>query len=725
MTFERQAFSADLRRLLLSLGGFGLQIAVTFFVAYFLLGGRARDLHAPLRFGGDSAAYLMQTKTTLEHGWWWSNPRLAAPSTLNNLLWPSHSNVDQALIKAVGLVTRETGFTVNVTWLLMLGLSGAIATYGLRLLGVGVAPALVMGTLFALSPFAISQNLGHFMLVTYLVPFSATLAVLVAAGRSGDIGRWALGSLYLGCALTGLNYAYYSLFGSMLLSAAVLAALLSGGRWRALVPGTVGIVAIALATLLSVLPSFGAWDADGRPATIREKVPAEAEVYGLKVRHLLSPVRGQTFAPLAAWNRIDAAAGFPLETENTAARLGLVAAAGLLAGLGCVLGASRLRQSPRGQLTLAAGQLTIAGILLATIGGFGALFNLFIAPDIRAYSRIAPFLAFFALFVVAAGCDAVFRRSPVAGSILLALLLAIGLWDQHFPFMAIRARSAVARDEYRRTEALVRSVEAELPRGSMVLQLPFVIYFNEPTRSRQAPYDSFKPYLVSQHLRWSYAALSNRQLRWQQSAMKVATEDLPAVMTREGFVAILVDRYAYEDAGASVLTRLRAAPGVDFRWADERYTVIDIRSARPPADRVLPEVSGEARPATAALPACANQPLASIEYVGGKPGPFNVPVSWPANRDLRVSGWIVPGDKSAAAAGVDASLDGTYIPVYYGFPRPDVAGYVGGPAFLDTGFVADVPAALLTSGSHSLTFRAASQAGACAGETPPVVLAVR
>lgn len=723
--FDEEAARTRFRRTLLGAFGLAAQAVAIFFIAYFLLGGRSRDLHSPIKFGVDSTAYLMQSKTTLEQGWWWSNPRLAAPSSLNNLLWPSHSNVDQALIKTVGLVTRELGFTINVTWLLMLALSGVAATYGMQILGVGRLSAVVLGTLFALTPFALYRNLEHFMLVTYLIPFSATLAVVAATGASDTVGRGQRAVLYAGCALTGFNYAYYALFGVMFLAVGIVAGTLGGQPWRRVLPGVMGCVAIVVATGISVRPSYGAWAAEGRPAIIQEKVPAEAEVYGLKIRHLISPVWGQTFAPFEAWNRRDAWARFPLETENTASRLGIVGAIGLLAALGCVLAArARSHATRTGQ---SAGHMIVAGILVATIGGFGTLFNMFVAADIRAYTRITPFLAFFALLVVALGCDALGRRSRVAGGLLLAVVLAVGLWDQSFPFSGVRAQAAATREDYRQIESFVHDVEAGLPRGSMVLQLPFVLYLNEATGTRTGAYASFKPYLVSQHLRWSYGALSNQQLRWQQAAMKVPERDLPAVMAREGFAAIWIDRLAYDDGGVSTLNALTATPGVDLRWSNDRYAVIDIRKAGPGGAAVLPAIDSGASPSTTTLPACiaAAAPLVAVEYVGGEVGPFGAPVSWRAGRDLRVGGWLVPGDKSGTAFAVDASLDGHYVHVYYGFPRPDVAAAYGGPQYQDAGFVTVVPGALLTPGAHALTFRIASGPGVCASEASAVTLVVR
>ena len=46
-----------------------------------LLGGRGRDFHVPVTFSADALEYLMQTKGTIENGWWWVHPRLGAPST--------------------------------------------------------------------------------------------------------------------------------------------------------------------------------------------------------------------------------------------------------------------------------------------------------------------------------------------------------------------------------------------------------------------------------------------------------------------------------------------------------------------------------------------------------------------------------------------------------------------------------------------------------------------
>ena len=40
----------------------------------------------------------MQSKSTIDNGWWWFNPMLGAPFGLDELAFPANSNVDQAIV---------------------------------------------------------------------------------------------------------------------------------------------------------------------------------------------------------------------------------------------------------------------------------------------------------------------------------------------------------------------------------------------------------------------------------------------------------------------------------------------------------------------------------------------------------------------------------------------------------------------------------------------------
>ena len=76
----------------------------------------------------------------------------------------------------------------------------------------------------------------------------------------------------------------------------------------------IGLIVVCAA--LNYAPSVFAYAREGTPIIVREKVPAESEVYGLKIRQLVSPVFEHTFGPFRAWTRKEAAAQFPVDTET-------------------------------------------------------------------------------------------------------------------------------------------------------------------------------------------------------------------------------------------------------------------------------------------------------------------------------------------------------------------------------------------------------------------------
>ena len=184
---------------------------------YLLLGGWHRDLRVPLAFSSDSLWFLMQSKSTVDNGWWWSNPRLGAPFALDELAYPSNSNVDQAIVWAVSRFVPNAAATVNLAWAIMVVLSGLSATWCMRKLGVSAINAIAGGTLFALNPYALYRNIDHFSLVIYLVPFACAAALWLASGRALQRWPWKAPAVVLaGCALLGFNYLYYAFFGVVL-----------------------------------------------------------------------------------------------------------------------------------------------------------------------------------------------------------------------------------------------------------------------------------------------------------------------------------------------------------------------------------------------------------------------------------------------------------------------------------------------------------------------------
>ena len=277
---------------------------------------------------------------------------------------------------------------------------------------------------------------------------------------------------------------------------------------------------------MNLSPTFYSWYHNGQPLIVREKVPAEAETYGLKIRHLVSPVFPHSFPPFNGWVEKEAAARFPIDNENWTARLGIVGAVGSL-GLLLVLfiPGTRSRAVP---LLEGASRLTLATLLLGTVGGFGVLFNLFVSADIRAYNRISVFITFFSLLAVVITVDHLFK-SPRARTAVAAAILLIGLADQGQATRRINERHAAIASEVAGLRTLVGTLERALPADAMVFQLPVRAYMSESDFGRMKQDHQFKPYLVSKALRFSYPAFSNEQVRWQQTMTRL---DMPTLASR-------------------------------------------------------------------------------------------------------------------------------------------------------------------------------------------------
>ena len=695
---------------------------------YVFLKGWRRDIRVPVSFSIDGLFYLMQAKSTIDNGWWWFNPMVGAPFGLDELAFPANGNVDQAIVWLLSLAIPHPLAAINAAWIAMIVVSGLAATWCLRAaLRVSTASALVVGTLFALTPYALYRNLAHFGMAIYLVPFVCTAALQLAAGRLPARGylKGVGAILTLGCALLSFNYVYYPFFGSFLVCVATMVGAITYRQWSIVRAGLLLLVVLAGGTAINLAPSLYSWRVHGQPLLLTEKTPAHAEMFGLKIRTLVSPVLPHSFPPFRKWTEAEARAQFPLETENTWSRLGVVGTAGFLGLLGLLLVPAAASRMSSGKTLLAGSQLMFAGLLLSTVGGFGSLFSLLITTDIRAYSRLGPFLAFFALAAVALAMDAAFRsrRAQLATS---AVILAIGIADQRGAAAQMNVEYPNSAAELGRLEPFVRQLEQRLPDRAMVLQLPFRLYMDEWGTPRMPPYEHFKPYLVSQKIRWSYPAHSNQQLGWQVAAAALDPKQLPAQLAHEGFSAIVVDRMGYDDNAAALLQELKTAVPADAVISEtERYIALDIRALSGTLGATAPRLPTAAVLATAGMRPCGTQPLMALDQVGPtRAAGVAGPVRTDRARGLKIAGWAVDQSRASLAAGVDVVLDQVPFPTMYGLERADVAQYFKQPQYRQSGFMAEIPRRQLGKGDHRISIRVAASNRECYYESAPVAVVV-
>ncbi|HZN12281.1 MAG TPA: hypothetical protein VFC61_11405, partial [Blastocatellia bacterium] len=525
------------------------------------------DLRVPFAYSGDAMFYSMMIKGISDNGWYLRNNFIGMPSGADLQDFPVPDTFNFLLIKAATLLTSDHALILNLFYLLTFPLTTLAALYVLRRLRVSALPALLAGLLYTFTTYHLSRGQHHLMYTAYYaVPLIVLVILWATAGEVKGRGRWVF-SLAACVLIASTGGVYYSFFACYLLLVAGLFLAVFRRRAGATLAPLLLAGAIFATLFANLSPSIFYRLRHGTTDTA-QRVPAEAETFGLKIAQLLLPVTGHRVPALAELKGQYNAN--PLVTENDDATLGLIGSLGFLLLLGRLLangaGAARARADEPDRVLSRLSLLNLAALLLATIGGFGALFNLLVSPQIRAYNRVSVYVAFFSLSAVALRLDRAARRRPrtgrqrIAFGVLVALFIPLGVLDQTSPRFV--PDYATVRAEYQSDADFGRRVEAAAPPGAMIFQLPVRRFPEAPPTERLYDYDLFKGYLHTQRLRWSYGALRGREGEaWQKQVVARPTAEMVETVALAGFGGIYLDRFGYADNGAGLEAELAGLLG--------------------------------------------------------------------------------------------------------------------------------------------------------------------
>jgi phosphoglycerol transferase len=562
---------------------------------------RIGDAHWRVPWGYQGDALLMHTwiKGVVENGWYLSNPNLGSPIGHEMHDFPLAENASFLQLKLLALFVPSPPLLFNLYIFLGFPLTTLSALFVLRRWGLPYGPCLVASLLYTFLPYHFARvQSGHLFLASYyLVPLLILVVVWVGQEclpfAGGRLRRW-LAAVAI-CLLAAASGVYYAFFACFLL-------LVAGGftslRRQRVQPLAAAVLLVALtgaATAANLLPSFLYRSARGPNELAVVRNPRDAEAYGLRLCQLVLPVTGHRVTWLAELkDQYNRALGTDLN-ENDMATLGGVGTLGLLVLLGLLL----RRGGPRPGLELLnhLSVLNAAALLLGTAGGGGVLFSLLGTGWIRCYDRICIFIAFFALAAVAwlltqvgrlLGDSRTARLGFAAG---LAGVLGLGILDQtHNEF--IPAYEGLKR-VFAADAAFVRGIEARLPAGAAVFQLPYVRFPENCGLGELRDYDPLRPYLRSQRLRWSYAAMAGRTADlWQRQLVEKPAAAMLEDLALAGFSGLYVDRAGYADRARRLEGDLAALLGsASLVSADDRFAFFDLQ---PYAARLRGECSAAA-----------------------------------------------------------------------------------------------------------------------------------
>jgi phosphoglycerol transferase len=552
------------------------------------------DLRLPLNYVGDAMVFLTKAKGIVEGQWIWRNDRLGAPFGADFLDFPLNITLDSAVMKALSLFTNNPGLILNVFWLGALCATAAIATYCLRRLKSAPWVAVSLGVIYALQPYGFFRGISHLHCIYYVVPLIAAGSIELATLRLPESSRgnaflaavrWVPPYLWLGCVIAGFAYAYTAFFSCFALACATALGFSVRRDNRILVIGGTLVLVICAGAVLDLSPSLIHWVRHGRNFSMDFKYPAEADIYGLKVRFLVTPVPNHPLAPARQIEERLRAAKFPLDNENESARLGTVGSVGFVILMGWLLtGTIRGNVTPSraGVCIGASAALCVMCILWATVGGLGGIFNTFVIADIRCYNRIAPFISFYSVVPVALLLTAVRRRwatrryaSGVFGLLLFGASVAAP-FDQ--AVLTGFIPHEVREQTFAHDREFVSAIETVLPPGSAVFELPYMGYPVEYLTERLFNNDRGRPYIHSTKYRWSWAAVSGTtSAEWNRQAAAQPTAEMLHNLYHAGFAGVWVDLFGYngQNAPEAALTQFLGAPR---RSPNGRFLFYDMRA---------------------------------------------------------------------------------------------------------------------------------------------------
>ena len=532
-------------------------------------------LRIPFRYAGDAMWCQALIKGVLVHGNYLENDQLGAPFGQQMYDFPTADGLHWLGIMLIGCLVSDCAVVQNVFYLLTFPLTTLTAMFALRRFGVSFPIAVAISLLYSFLPYHFTR-FGHLFLASYyMVPLMVMVILELFLGQlpwgADERGKaWSWRRLVRGrmlqaaaiCVLTGIAGIYYAFFGCFLLLVAGLAAFCLFRRWAS-IGMSLGLVALVGASAgVNIAPSIIYKLKHGPNPEVAVRHASHAEIFGLKITQLLLPIPDHRVRRLARLRARYNGRETSQLNENGSASLGMVGSAGFLWLLGRLL----FRSKEAGNADVMAGLavLNLAALLLATIGGLGSTFNLLVDPSIRAYNRISVYLAFFAFFALALllqkgweFCAANPRRAAIFTG-LLAALAALGILDQTEagPF---RSGFAQRQREFDEDKEFGQRMEASVPAGSAIYQLPYVGFPESPPLHGMRDYDLLRPYLHTDNLRWSYGAMKGREAdTWHRDLLKKPLEERIDILRRLGFAGIYIDRAGFTDSAVALEAQLGA-----------------------------------------------------------------------------------------------------------------------------------------------------------------------
>jgi hypothetical protein len=489
---------------------------------------------------------------------------------------------EKILSWGAGLCSRYFGMATGTTLaVLLLQILAGLCFYGCgKVLRYGGPILTACAILFGLAPYAFLQNLQHLTLTAYwhLPLLVLTLIWFGWPERVNLSGRRGLIVVCLIAFIAGNLNPYY-LGPFLILLSLLLLGVLVEKNWEK--------VRDYVAIVCSAIVGFLIQNADTLIYALQHGKNHEAlsrdlwwmVKFGLYLPDLIFPRAHQNeFISKVSWSLYHSHVPPQLWGESQTVYIGIVSilalAVMILAGIAWISARKFERITPYFWLTFGLLFFALAGGVNYLLGSFGFLL-------LRATDRASILISCMALYYL---CEKFPKQIKGYQQALIALvLISVGIWDQlpRYPVWEEAVRQHSWQD-YERDQVFFAALEQNLPKGSMVFELPVKDYPEMGSLNEMGDYEHFRPVLHTQNLRFSYGTIKGRgDTDWQKNVAAKNAAEMSRDLERYGFSSILINRKAYKDHGVELHQNLLSA-GATALQENQDFFILKLHPAENP-----------------------------------------------------------------------------------------------------------------------------------------------
>lgn len=522
-------------------------------------GGLWPDLSVPLGYSGDGLFHAWMAQRVSE-GWLYENARSGFPFGSNFLDYPGSDFGSHFLIKVFSQLSSSSFAGVNIFFLMGFPVCFSTAFVVARAFGLFRSLAVVGALLFTFLPFHFLR-LGHLFYTWYFVVplfFYLSFSLFRYSDNTGVKAKKHFFPVRSILAVFGLLMlssfgVYYALFGVIVVLLGGALGWIKSGQFEVAGRSLLIVVVLVAGVLVNVAPTFIGRLEFGANLEVAQRSPMESEVYGFKLMQLVLPRANHRIPQLSKYTDFYKST-FPLVNENSTSSLGVVGAVGLLLGFCLMFWTLAGRKvDPRLGFLVA---LVFLLFMFGTVGGLGSVFSIFISSSIRAWNRISVFVGFGTILIFFVMLQLLIERGRPKLRIyvpaIAIFILVIGLYDQTVP--ACAPCSANQKVLYESDKKFVESIEASLPSGAAVYQLPYLAFPETPPLNNLNSYQLATGVLHSKSLHWSFGGMKGRPGDlFYRSLSHESVEKQLEVIRNLGFNGIYIDRRGYADNAQGIV----------------------------------------------------------------------------------------------------------------------------------------------------------------------------